>query len=69
MRSSRCLFSRLAVLVVVGMGVVSAFQFPDCTSGPLSNNTVCNVKATPPERAAALVKAMNITEKLVNLVE
>ena len=48
---------------------VHAFQYPDCIHGFLSNNTVCNSKATPSERAAALVKAMNVTEKLSNLVE
>jgi hypothetical protein len=69
MRSIRRLFSRLVVVVGVGRSVVTASQFPDCVNGPLSNNTVCNDKASPAERAAALVKAMNITEKLVNLVE
>ncbi len=48
---------------------VHAFQYPDCIHGFLSNNTVCNPKATPSERAASLVKVMNITEKLDNLVE
>jgi beta-D-xylosidase 4 len=45
------------------------FQYPDCVNGPLASNTVCDMKASPPDRAAALVKAMNITEKLANLVE
>lgn len=48
---------------------VSAFQYPDCRNGPLAHNTVCDPSAPPPMRAAALVKAMNITEKLANLVE
>lgn len=43
--------------------------FPDCVHGPLANNTVCNPKAAPAARAAALVKAMTIDEKLVNLVK
>jgi len=43
--------------------------FPDCVKGPLANNTVCDPKAKPSERAAALVAAMTIEEKLVNLVE
>ncbi|AEO70559.1 glycoside hydrolase family 3 protein [Thermothielavioides terrestris NRRL 8126] len=38
-------------------------------NGPLANNTVCDTTASPPKRAAALVEAMNITEKLANLVE
>ncbi len=48
---------------------VQGFQYPDCVNGPLANNTVCDAKAEPTARAAALVKAMNITEKLANLVE
>lgn len=48
---------------------VAGFQYPDCVNGPLSTNPVCDPTASPPVRAAALVKAMNITEKLANLVE
>ncbi|KAK3393520.1 glycoside hydrolase family 3 protein [Podospora didyma] len=55
-----------AILVASG---VTGFQFPDCASGPLANTTVCDIQASPPERAAALVKMMNITEKLANLVD
>ena len=46
-----------------------ASDFPDCAKGPLANNTVCDPKASPADRAAALVAAMNINEKLANLVE
>ncbi|KAK4041437.1 putative exo-1,4-beta-xylosidase bxlB [Parachaetomium inaequale] len=45
------------------------FQYPDCVKGPLANNTVCDTKASPPDRAAALVKAMKVAEKLENLVD
>jgi len=45
------------------------FDFPDCANGPLANNTVCDPKASPPDRAAALVKAMAISEKLENLIK
>ncbi|KAK0730894.1 glycoside hydrolase superfamily [Lasiosphaeris hirsuta] len=48
---------------------VSGFQFPDCVNGSLANNTVCDVKASPSDRAAALVKALNLAEKLANLVD
>jgi hypothetical protein len=44
-------------------------NFPDCVNGPLSNNTVCDTKAKPSDRAWALVKALNLDEKLANLVE
>jgi len=44
-------------------------SFPDCVNGPLANNTVCDPKASPSDRAAALVKAMNIWEKMDNLIK
>ncbi|KAK3330009.1 glycoside hydrolase superfamily [Apodospora peruviana] len=47
----------------------NAFQYPDCIHGFLANTTACNIKASPSDRAAALVKALNITEKLKNLVD
>ena len=55
--------------MALGKSVAKAFEFPDCVNGPLANNTVCDAKAAPADRAAALVKAMDISEKLVNLVE
>ncbi len=54
---------------VYAVNGVLGFQYPDCINGPLATNAVCDTKASPPDRAAALVKAMNITEKLSNLVE
>lgn len=44
-------------------------QFPDCEDGPLAENLVCDATASPGERAAALVEAMTVDEKLVNLVK
>ena len=41
---------------------------PDCSSGLLASNSICDTTATPAERAAALVSAMNTEEKLANLV-
>lgn len=68
--SQRSTTSLLALaLALAGSSSVTAFRFPDCVNGPLATNTVCNMNASPSERAAALVKAMNISEKLVNLVE
>ncbi|KAI0857481.1 glycoside hydrolase family 3 protein [Xylaria cubensis] len=48
----------------------SGLVFPDCVNGPelLTSNLVCDTTASPSERAAALIKAWNITEKLTNLV-
>lgn len=58
-----------AGLVSLGLPLASATIYPDCTNGPLAKTVVCDPKASPPDRAAALVKAMNLSEKLVNLVE
>ena len=41
---------------------------PDCLKGPLATNKICDVNASPPERAAALVAAMEDIEKLDNLM-
>lgn len=41
--------------------------FPDCTNGPLKNNTVCNTGASVGDRAKALVAAFTNEEKF-NLV-
>ncbi|EAQ93078.1 hypothetical protein CHGG_01313 [Chaetomium globosum CBS 148.51] len=60
---------RLALASALFANGVIGFQYPDCANGPLADNTVCDPKATPPERAAALVKALNIEEKLQNLVD
>ena len=46
-------------------------QSPDCINGPalLTTNLVCNTSAPPAARAKAIVAAMNITEKIANMVE
>ncbi|KAF2203020.1 glycoside hydrolase [Delitschia confertaspora ATCC 74209] len=44
-------------------------RYPDCLAGPLLNNTVCNVEADAAQRAAALVAAMTMEEKLANFVD
>jgi len=72
MKTSSLLPQPLLALALVSTWapeMVTGFRFPDCVKGPLANNTVCNVTAAPPDRATALVKAMNTTEKLTNLVE
>jgi len=55
--------------VALGLPQAAATIYPDCNNGPLSKTVVCDPNASPPDRAAALVKAMNISEKLVNLVK
>lgn len=41
------------------------FSFPDCSTGPLSGNLVCNTSASPHDRAAALISLFTIDE-LIN---
>ncbi|KAF6816677.1 beta-xylosidase [Colletotrichum sojae] len=45
-----------------------AGNFPDCTREPLCSNAVCDESIPDKERAAALVAALTIWEKLDNLV-
>lgn len=63
----RVFLSVLTTLALARSAV--GYGYPDCISGPLKNNTVCNRNASPTQRAAALVAAMTIDEKLVNFVE
>jgi hypothetical protein len=46
-------------------------QYPDCIDGPelLTMNLVCNTSAFLAGRVKSTIAAMNITEKLVNVVE
>jgi hypothetical protein len=59
----------LFTLWLVVLPSSTALQFPDCINGPLASNLVCDPGASPQDRAAALVGAMNISEKLVNMVK
>ncbi|KAK8110991.1 uncharacterized protein PG998_007448 [Apiospora kogelbergensis] len=58
----------LQLLTTVGLLASSAAAaghlFPDCQTGPLSNNVVCNTKASVTDRAKALVAALTIEEKI-----
>lgn len=56
-------------LLLGGPQIVNATIYPDCVNGPLAKTLICDATASPADRAAALVKEMNISEKLVNLVE
>jgi hypothetical protein len=60
----------LSALVLLGASLVSTAQAigPDCANGPLKSNKICDVKASPSDRAAALVAAMQTQEKLDNLM-
>ena len=60
----------LSALVLLGASLVSTTHAigPDCVNGPLKTNKICDVTASPAERAAALVEVMETQEKLDNLV-
>ncbi|PKS08334.1 hypothetical protein jhhlp_005278 [Lomentospora prolificans] len=55
-------------LLASSVAAQGLFEFPDCENGPLADNLVCDVTASHADRAAALVEAMTIDEKLANLV-
>jgi beta-D-xylosidase 4 len=61
-------FSVLTWATIAALVPAIAAVGPDCVSGPLKSNKICDVTATPKERAAALVAAMTQQEKLANLV-
>jgi beta-D-xylosidase 4 len=48
-------------------GVQAPFTLPNCVDGKLASNKVCDTSLPRAERAAALVQAMTIDEKLANL--
>jgi beta-D-xylosidase 4 len=54
----------LALSLISSAGAIG----PDCVNGPLASNKICDKNASPPERAAALVAAMEDEEKLNNLM-
>jgi len=56
------------VLAISAIANAQNQRYPDCINGLLARNDVCNTALSPPERAAALVAAMTIDEKLQNIV-
>ncbi len=54
-------------IFIVG-GAFPSTAMPDCSKDPLKSSKVCDTTASPPDRAAALVKLMKQEEKLANLV-
>lgn len=66
---STCSFSNMLELIgicftIFVLGAIAQSAFPDCTNGPLKNNTVCNPNASTRDRAQALVSALTLEEKL-----
>jgi hypothetical protein len=62
----------MKVLLVIGSAALAlagqACPLSDCTKSPLKDNKVCDTSLSPTQRAAALVSAMTLNEKIVNLV-
>ncbi|KAK0624126.1 glycoside hydrolase family 3 protein [Immersiella caudata] len=56
------------VLASLATSVSAGVKYPDCSSGALRTNLVCNTSAPPEARASALVAAMGNSDKLANLV-
>ncbi|KAJ3127910.1 hypothetical protein HK098_005551 [Nowakowskiella sp. JEL0407] len=60
------------ILIGLSLAGLAAAQmrtvFPNCVSGPLASNKVCDRTLSPSVRASALVDAMTTDEKLQNLV-
>jgi xylan 1,4-beta-xylosidase len=62
--------SLLSSIAFAGLAVSQQYpyHFPNCEDGTIASNKVCDRGLSPPERAAAIVEALNITEKLGNLI-
>ncbi|KAF5348440.1 hypothetical protein D9757_005937 [Collybiopsis confluens] len=56
----------LLPLVAFAMLPGAIAAFPDCTNGPLANNTVCNTSANFVDRAQALVAQFTLAEMIAN---
>lgn len=56
------------LLALVEAALAGPYTPPDCTKEPLASNGICDSTLLPPERAAALVAAMDPEDKVANLV-
>ncbi|KAK6859946.1 glycoside hydrolase family 3 protein [Apiospora arundinis] len=60
----------MALLSIAGIVLLavsaSARDFPNCQSGPLSTNKICNATLSPWARASALVAEFTVQEKIAN---
>ncbi|KAH7911484.1 glycoside hydrolase family 3 protein [Hygrophoropsis aurantiaca] len=59
--------SKLALFAsALSVGYASAYSFPDCESGPLAFNPVCDLSLDPITRATALVSLFTVDELINN---
>lgn len=54
----------LGSLAVLSSTILAASNFPDCTSGPLANSSVCDTSLDTLSRAKALVSILTTAEKI-----
>ncbi|KAI1076215.1 glycoside hydrolase family 3 protein [Whalleya microplaca] len=61
----------LVALSCLSAQALGKMDFPDCVNGPevLTKNLVCDTTAHPSERAAALISAWNVDEKVANFID
>ncbi|KAF2266121.1 beta-xylosidase [Lojkania enalia] len=64
-----CYLLAASAALLLAKSAQGVLTYPNCSDPPLQENKICNMRATPADRAAALVAAMTIDEKLVNLVD
>ena len=57
----------LHLLIISITPSLSKGAFPDCTTGPLADNLVCNISAPSIDRARALVAEFTIPELIQNM--
>ncbi|KAL4254195.1 glycosyl hydrolase 3 family protein [Abortiporus biennis] len=55
-----------STLIPAFLPVANAYGFPDCQSGPLKNNTVCDTTKDPITRAKALIDLFTVDELVEN---
>ncbi|KAG0695043.1 glycoside hydrolase family 3 protein [Suillus ampliporus] len=55
-----------ALVSALAVGSVSGYGFPDCKSGPLADNAVCDTALDPITRATSLVKLFTVPELINN---
>lgn len=65
-RSTTIVTASAILLALTSQAQLTGRGFPDCQSGPLRSNSVCNVNLDPLTRAQALIAAFTIEEKLNN---
>ncbi|KAI1870696.1 uncharacterized protein JN550_004842 [Neoarthrinium moseri] len=59
------LYPRVSIISLLAIAA-SARDFPNCQSGPLASNQVCNTSLSAWQRASALVSALTLSEKIAN---